>query len=274
MATEKRKRLAPTRETLRELYLKSGNRCAYPNCKKSLFNNKGIFVAQICHIEAAESGGERFNKNQSNEECRSSANLLLMCYDHHVETDDVKIFTVERMQRIKAEHEQKYSDVIGTMLLTVVDHTKLTKPSTAETLERMNSLLNWGLNKSELSEAVDELREMTERLSRIPIPSRQLFLVLVERGKKGGFGVDLALEIPEVQQATGLSNKELRECFSILDGNRFTFDNDRNDFGVEVVGVSSLDSGWPIWVDIRQYCKMEGIELSNFIINLDFSILD
>lgn len=32
------KRLAPTRDTLRELYLKSGNRCAFPECKKALFN--------------------------------------------------------------------------------------------------------------------------------------------------------------------------------------------------------------------------------------------
>jgi hypothetical protein len=60
-ADEKPKRLTPTKDTLRELYLKSGNRCAFPGCHKALFNSKGVFVGQICHIEAAESGGQRFN---------------------------------------------------------------------------------------------------------------------------------------------------------------------------------------------------------------------
>lgn len=50
------KRLAPTRDTVRELYLKSGNRCAFPGCNKALFNAKGVFVGHICHIEAAEPG--------------------------------------------------------------------------------------------------------------------------------------------------------------------------------------------------------------------------
>jgi hypothetical protein len=38
---EKAQRPALKKETLRELYLKSGNWCAFPNCKKRLFNIKG-----------------------------------------------------------------------------------------------------------------------------------------------------------------------------------------------------------------------------------------
>ena len=33
--------------------------------------------------------GERFNAEQSDEERRSYDNLLLLCYQHHIETDDV-----------------------------------------------------------------------------------------------------------------------------------------------------------------------------------------
>lgn len=85
---EKAKRLEPTIEVKGELYLRSGNQCAFPGCCNTMINEQGQFIGQICHIEAAEEGGERFNPNMTNEERRSADNLMLMCYAHHVVTDD------------------------------------------------------------------------------------------------------------------------------------------------------------------------------------------
>lgn len=73
---EKAKRLKPTVEVLRELYLKSGNQCAFPGCYYAMVDDNGNFIGQICHIEAAEAGGERFNPNMTNEERRSFDNLI------------------------------------------------------------------------------------------------------------------------------------------------------------------------------------------------------
>lgn len=268
------KRLAPTRETLRELYLKSGNRCAFPGCKKALFNAKGVFVGQICHIEAAEPGGERFNKHQTNEQRRHPSNLVLMCYDHHVETDDVLKFPVDRMRRIKEEHEKLFSDVVGSMLKTVTDHTTLTEPLFAKNLKKIDRVLRWNNSDDELADALKELNPITTKLAKVPMPSRELFLVIVNRGKEGGFSAALEVSVPEVQQATNLTSSELRECFSILDGHGFTYDNDTNDFGVQMVGIASPSSGWPLWADIKSFCENEKIDLSQIIINLDFSVLD
>ena len=88
--TEKPKRLTPKGETLRELFLKSGNMCAFPNCTSLMMNSDGVFIGQLCHIEAAEEGGERFNPSMTNEERRAAANLMLMCYEHHKITNDVE----------------------------------------------------------------------------------------------------------------------------------------------------------------------------------------
>lgn len=268
------KRLAPTRETLRELYLKSGNRCAFPGCKKALFNAKGVFVGQICHIEAAEPGGERFNKRQTNEQRRHPSNLVLMCYDHHVETNDVLNFPVDRMMRIKEEHEKLYSDVVGSMLKTVTDHTTLTQPLFAKNLKKIDRVLRWNNSDDELADALKELSSITTKLAKVPMPSRELFLIIVNRGKEGRFSGALEVSVPEVQQATNLTSSELRECFSILDGHGFTYDNDTNDFGVQMVGIASPSSGWPLWAEIKSFCKKEKIDLSQIIINLDFSLLD
>lgn len=73
------KRLTPEKETLRELYLKSGNLCMFPECTERMINANGVFIGQVCHIEAAEDGGERFNEKQTNEERRHFSNLMLMC---------------------------------------------------------------------------------------------------------------------------------------------------------------------------------------------------
>lgn len=268
------KRLAPTRETLRELYLKSGNRCAFPGCKRSLFNIKGVFVGQICHIEAAEPGGERFNKKQTNEQRRAPANLVLMCYDHHVETDDVVRFPVAAMVRIKNDHEKKFSDVVGTMLMTVADHTTLTTARVPQNLNKINASLKWSLSDEESAEFLAELTEFINKISKVPLPSRELFSILVKRGEIGQFRADLDCSIADIKQATQLTSDELRECLSILEKASFVFDNGKNDFGVQMIGIAEAKSGWPVWSDLREFCKKNGLDLSLLIEGLDFSYLE
>src|ERR1035437_1886650 len=105
---EEAKRLAPTSETLRELFLKSGNLCAFPGCGRLMMNEQGVFVGQVCHIEGAEEGGERFNPRMSNEERRAAANLMLMCYEHHTVTNDFETYAVEVLRRYKSDHETRF----------------------------------------------------------------------------------------------------------------------------------------------------------------------
>lgn len=273
-APEVPKRLAPTRETLRELYLKSGNRCAFPGCKKSLFNIKGVFVGQICHIEAAEAGGERFNKKQTNEHRRAPANLVLMCYDHHVETDDVVKFPVAAMVRIKTEHEKKFSDVVGTMLMTVTDHTTLTTARIPQNLNKINESLKWGLSDDESAESLAELTKLIDKIREVPLPSRELFSILVKRSEEGRFSAELDCSSADIKQATQLTTDELRECISILDNAGFVFDKNKNDFGVQMIGITEAESGWSVWSDLRKFCKKNGLDLSLLIEGLDFSYLE
>jgi len=97
------KRLNPTEETLKYLYLKSGNICAFPKCNNSMYKNKSL-IGQVCHIEDALPGG-RYNPDKSNEQNREDANLLLMCYEHHVETNDIQKYSVDNLKDMKFNHE-------------------------------------------------------------------------------------------------------------------------------------------------------------------------
>lgn len=100
-----------------------------------------------------------------------------------------------------------------------------------------------------------------------------MFSILVKRGEKGRFGADLECSIADIKQATNLTNNELRECFSILNNAGLTFDNDVNDFGVQLVGIAEAKSGWPVWSDLKKFCNKKNIDISLMIEGLDFSPL-
>ena len=94
--------------TIKRLYGLSGNQCAFPGCEVSFVSPEDeTNVSNICHIEAAEEGGERYNPNSTDEERRSFENLILLCAKHHTETNDVGKYTVDVLQKMKQEHEAK-----------------------------------------------------------------------------------------------------------------------------------------------------------------------
>lgn len=94
--------------TLKRLFGLSGNRCAFPNCQTKLVNTKNALDSNICHIEAANVGGERYNPNMTNIERADYENLILLCRQHHDETDDVQKYTVEVLKKMKMDHESAY----------------------------------------------------------------------------------------------------------------------------------------------------------------------
>lgn len=108
MIPEVVKRLAPTKDTLNLLFSLSGNVCAFPGCTHPIFDSDNNFIAQVCHIESANEGGERFNRNSTNEDRRQYSNLLILCYEHHKVTDNVALYTTEKMVELKHQHEKKF----------------------------------------------------------------------------------------------------------------------------------------------------------------------
>ncbi|HAN76755.1 MAG TPA: hypothetical protein DCQ31_02705 [Bacteroidales bacterium] len=103
---KKARQYTPT--TIKRLFALSGNQCAFPDCDVIfVLPERQEIIAQICHIEAAELGGERYNPNQTDDERRDYNNLILLCPNHHVETDDIVKYSVEVLKEMKRNHELK-----------------------------------------------------------------------------------------------------------------------------------------------------------------------
>ncbi len=91
--------------TIKRLYALSDNRCAFPDCNVIFTNpNNSNNFSNICHIEDAEEGG-RFNPNMTDKQRASFENLILLCPNHHIETNDTEKYTIDSLREMKQKHE-------------------------------------------------------------------------------------------------------------------------------------------------------------------------
>lgn len=101
---------------VKRLFAVSKNQCAFPGCEETIVDDKGTVIGEICHIESAEEGGERYNKDSSDEYRRSFENLILMCSNHHKKTNNVIEYTTEKLTKFKLDHESGDFQVSDTIV--------------------------------------------------------------------------------------------------------------------------------------------------------------
>lgn len=252
----------------------SGNRCAFPGCNHPLINDAGQFIAETCHIEAAEPGGPRFNPQMTNEERRQKENLLLMCHRHHVETDDITKYSVERMLLIKADHENRSSEALVQIAKSAVeDHTKSESLRLPSSLIRMNEVLGWELNDAQLKETITECLEPGLRdFDVIPVDTRTVFLTLVERGLE--YGDDLRCPVHEIAHALKISGQDLHLHLATLQRYGFaSVEWERFDDEPPQVETKMMN-GWTFWRELKTFCERTEIPVSAFVNEMRFDQLD
>lgn len=281
--SEKAKRLKPLQDTLRELFLKSGNLCAFPNCDHLMMNHDGEFIGQLCHIEAAEEGGERFNPAMNNEQRRAASNLMLMCYKHHVVTNNVKKYPVSKLQNMKREHEARFSAPDRAIADTLIDWTTTNEPRVASSLNRLFRVLELDIGESEQAEYVESLNEYIGKLELVPDDVRTfLAKVAMRMGRVSGTNV-----VEDSMNSTEILISDLKSAFKISDSvirkrieqfeayglggytEMHSHLGDRHAFS-----ISYLRGGWPLWPDLVAFCDATDTAIAIFSEELDFSVLD
>lgn len=91
-------------KTLKRLFGLSGNECSFPGCSTVLVNESNAKESNICHIEGANDDGERYREDMTDVERADYNNLILLCVQHHDETNDVVKYTVPVLQKMKKDH--------------------------------------------------------------------------------------------------------------------------------------------------------------------------
>ena len=269
-------RQKPLTDILRELYLKSGNRCAFPGCHRVVMDENGIFLAQVCHIEAASPGGERYRATQDPEERRGSSNLMLMCYDHHTITNDVTKYTVDILKKMKADHERKFTDIARAIENSITDTAGEAQGYLPTKLTEMCKVLGWGLSPQEIAVTLPELNTVIERLRNLPIRTRQLLAIVVSRlqrrvvlNNQYRYG-DRVMQL-EVAEAANLPIQQVEQHVKIMENYKL---GSLEEGEFTNIHLYDCPSGWFVWGDFKEFCDRTGIPLIWLLVELRFDLLD
>lgn len=186
-------------KTIARLYSLSGNQCSFPDCNERLFNGKGRNFSNICHIEAASPGGERYNVHSTDDYRRSYENLILLCEKHHTETNDVGEYPVDVLKKMKREHEAKFlkpemlgkyssalnivigyigNKIIGNSISNLTNAPKIEEKILYNNIKEYKSIINeYVLYNSRLNKLYKEIEEQGSTKKEVILQSiRNLYL--------------------------------------------------------------------------------------------------
>ncbi|HDR4448814.1 TPA: HNH endonuclease [Bacillus cereus] len=272
--TEEVKRLKIADTVLRELYIFSGNQCAFPGCSHNIVNEDGTYIAQICHIEAASEGGQRFNSSMTNDDRRALSNLMLLCYEHHKTTDNTEIYTVEKMQEMKANHEGKFKNLFDDMNKRLItDITKKQEFCPPNSLTSINNVLKWGICEEDLQGTIEGLTTIVNQsLQKIIPEGRIVFCTMLER-LSGKY-----ILLDEIQGVLNLTSYQMGKNIDELIKYGLITEPFQDYFFTGCRGpvceVKEMDPWDKIWSNLKEYCNITGIKLEELIVNLKFDLLD
>lgn len=284
MTDETPTRKAHTKEVLRELFAKSGNVCAFPGCSNLMIKADGKYVGQICHIEGVK--GERFRKDMTNDERAAMSNLMLLCYEHHIETDDDTTWTVERLQKMKADHEALFTDPETKLYQGYVDRTSQRSLRRSISAARFAKALDWPMEPEHVADVTDELNAIFSKVEKLDIQSRYFLLSVVRRAwrvngtpnvmDKSGH---LLLRWDDFTEAMELSDDEVRKRIDALEAHHIgTHDDDSMEIGGRPVYSIQLyrapQSGVDYWMPIAEFCEKTAESLEHIIVHLELTRFD
>lgn len=218
------KRLPPKPETLRKLYIFSGNMCAMPDCKQVLIDEDGTWIGEVAHIHAASDGGPRANTSLSQEERREAKNLILLCRNCHKKIDSkVEQYPAEKLLQIKEEHEGPYRKGLEQAVFEdCMDEYTTKLPDSLGALGIMRS-------DEEYEDVRKSLENVTDRLAIVPLSTREFLVKCLRRSSRSKYShrrEELIVNADEIRQAISvegrrISRKTIAEHIKILENYGF-----------------------------------------------------
>lgn len=210
------KRVAPTAAVTRQLWLSSGNRCAFTSCTEVIMDSEGTLLGEVAHIRSPVPGGPRFDATRSNNQSRAFDNLLLLCAKHHKIVDTrVDEWPVERLEALKVDHEKIYTGVVDQLRQMVGDITSGDTPQEAKTGEG----LDLDLTDDQRAETVTMLNALCQDLRPVPVDTRTALALIIEVSD----GVDIPLLV--LASRADIDTGQLMDHLKILEHYRLVYIN-------------------------------------------------
>ncbi len=100
------------------LAFRSGDRCAFPNCERTLSvdgdHSNPVVLGEAAHIAGEKLGAARYDESMSDEQRNHYSNLIYLCGDHHTQIDkQAGAFPADRLHSLKSQHETKVREAMA-----------------------------------------------------------------------------------------------------------------------------------------------------------------
>jgi hypothetical protein len=280
---EESKRLTPTPEVMRELYLLSGNNCAMPGCNGLIIDAKGVVVGEVCHISSAMPNGARFDDQMNNEQRREVSNLILLCRGHHTQVDSRQRgedYPVAVLTKIKRDHEAKFKGIEDALTHSFntgyADSTDKLKPTNAKTYALIAAALPEAALKGEdAARRAKQVSAYVAKMTVVPDAERQFMLAIIKRALKLGKDA-VVVHVDDVKSALSVGHNKIKTMGDAL--SRYgvgDVDLYATDIGTDEhhVGIRA-PSDYLTWAEIAEFCDKTGVSLDDFVLRLKFGLLD
>ncbi|MHB8087678.1 MAG: phosphorylase family protein, partial [Anaerolineaceae bacterium] len=85
-----------------------------------VYRDSGAMLGEMCHINAASSGGPRYDPAKVDSGQSESDNLIILCPTHHSLVDqDQTTYTAEVLRQMKVQHETRVAAIIDNDSLSI-----------------------------------------------------------------------------------------------------------------------------------------------------------
>ena len=245
-----------------------------------MVTESGAYVGEIAHIRGVGRTSARHDPSMSDDDLRDKSNLILLCHDHHVETDDVSRYPVERMREMKQRHEARFKKAYAEFESKFVDYTDEVQPVYCRTLDRWEEVLQWHGNDIDKGEYIRtdiaRLNALADQLSCLTEEARRIFSFVVARGDEDSFQSQYSFPLNEMARRTRVSRSAIEVIFQELERHGFghiSWDPDFEPAPPEVVVFAP--TGDPKYhseylVAIRSYCNQTGLKIDDLFVGLHF----
>jgi len=251
-----------------------------------MIDAKGKYVGEICHIEGVGNGSERHNPNMSNDARASVGNLMLLCRDHHLETNDVSKYPVQKLRDMKKAHERRFSDPARTILEAISDSTEGDIVLLPVNLKRIARTLKWKLDDESLGDTLEDLVTYLKDFEKAPLPVRKFLGEVAKRiakvystgavytvGSKACIDIaDLADSFVTAQKKRLSASTWAKKASQLSDYGLGAHD-EHHDGPHKRVAVLYGAGDWLLWPDLVKFSAKAGVSLESFYQDLDFTSL-
>lgn len=240
-----------------------------------LLKDDSTWNCEVAHIYGVKKDAARGVHNLSDEDLRDVSNLLLVCREHHGVIDNKSLedeYTVERVQTMKRNHEDRYREAIAG-LERIVDTSEGSGPRYPTNLRALDGFS--GDDETDLNIAA--MKPWIDAIAEQPPGMRDLLVLVLAHGKvrDSWSRKEVSVKATQIEGVAQIDADEIyRRARHLEDEGLLAIDEDEDIWYFELIDPTSSTIGWDMFRELHALADGDRTIIRRAIDDLDFTVFD